>query len=427
MNGSAVERSAVRPCARVLDEPLRFLGLDGEDAAVGLALFGGLHLAGHPFWGLAIGLAATIALHLLKRGKPPGIVLHRCWALGARIRPLPAAPPADGITALPVVGEQRPTYAEWRAELETRCARWRSSAAALGVGVLGLLGLVVHQSTRPAPIYYITATHGLAPPAHVPDAVVEGFAARVVGLLGNLSPASGERGYEASRRYLSPRLGDAHPGPGTRRPQANRGAAAGDDVRHSRFRGGGPGPGLAGDPPRDAAELVAQPVPGRGPHALHRRGPSETAHRAQSVGPRGERPPARSRSRRSVAENRRGRMTMRSRWIAPSVALLGMFLVTAAAADPWAGSESAGKPAKPPAGASRGNGSASTTPGPGAPAPASSRKDPSRTPPLRSDGRSAAARGLRTGAPGGTSARRRRRSRTTSACPARWRRVASPW
>ena len=96
MNGSAGERSAVRPCARVLDEPLRFLGLDGEDAAVGLALFGGLHLAGHPFWGLAIGLAATIALHLLKRGKPPGIVLHRCWALGARIRPLPAAPRRTG-------------------------------------------------------------------------------------------------------------------------------------------------------------------------------------------------------------------------------------------------------------------------------------------------------------------------------------------
>jgi hypothetical protein len=71
------------------------------------------------------------------------------------------------------------------------------------------MGLVVHQGTRPAPIYYITATHGLAPPAHVPDAVVEGFAARVVGLLGNLSPASGERGYEVSRRYLSPGLGDA--------------------------------------------------------------------------------------------------------------------------------------------------------------------------------------------------------------------------
>jgi hypothetical protein len=96
MNRSAVERSPARPCARVLDEPLRFLGLDGEDAAVGLALFGGLHLVGHSFWGLAIGLAGTLALHILKRGKPPGVVLHRCWALGVRVGPLPPAPRRTG-------------------------------------------------------------------------------------------------------------------------------------------------------------------------------------------------------------------------------------------------------------------------------------------------------------------------------------------
>ena len=49
----------------------------------------------------------------------------------------------------------------------------------------------MHQSLRPRPIYYVTTTRGVAEPGYVPEAVVEGFAARVVGLLGNLTPASG--------------------------------------------------------------------------------------------------------------------------------------------------------------------------------------------------------------------------------------------
>ena len=107
-----------------------------------------------------------------------------------------------------MVAERRPTYWEWRDELEAQRARWQRIALGLALGALGLVGLLVHQSLRPRPIYYITTTRGVAEPGHVPEAVVEGFAARVVGLLGNLTPATAAAGYEQSRRYLAPRLAD---------------------------------------------------------------------------------------------------------------------------------------------------------------------------------------------------------------------------
>jgi TraE protein len=107
-----------------------------------------------------------------------------------------------------VVAERRPTYWEWRAELEVQRARWQRIALGLALGMLGLLGLLVHQSLRPRPIYYVTTTRGIAEPGHVPEAVIEGFAARVVGLLGNLTPATATAGYEQSRRYLAPKLVD---------------------------------------------------------------------------------------------------------------------------------------------------------------------------------------------------------------------------
>jgi hypothetical protein len=99
-------------------------------------------------------------------------------------------------------------YWEWRAELEVQRARWQRIALGLALGVLGLVGLLVHQSLRPRPIYYVTTTRGVAEPGHVPEAVVEGFAARVVGLLGNLTPTTAAAGYEQSRRYLAPKLVD---------------------------------------------------------------------------------------------------------------------------------------------------------------------------------------------------------------------------
>jgi hypothetical protein len=106
------------------------------------------------------------------------------------------------------VVERRPTYWEWRAELEVQRARWQRIALGLALGALGLVGLLVYQGLRPRPIYYVTTTRGVAEPGHVPEAVVEGFAARVVGLLGNLTPATAVAGYEQSRRYLAPGLVD---------------------------------------------------------------------------------------------------------------------------------------------------------------------------------------------------------------------------
>ena len=107
-----------------------------------------------------------------------------------------------------MVAERRPTYWEWRAELEVQRARWQRIAAGLALAALGLVGLLVYQSLRPRPIYYVTTTRGVAEPGHVPEAVVEGFAARVVGLLGNLTPATAAVSYDQSRRYLAPRVVD---------------------------------------------------------------------------------------------------------------------------------------------------------------------------------------------------------------------------
>ena len=83
-------------CPRILDEPLRLLGFDAEDGAVGLTLFTTLHLLGASFWGVVIGLGAASSLLLLKRGQPPGIVAHQIWALGIPLPPLPPSPTATG-------------------------------------------------------------------------------------------------------------------------------------------------------------------------------------------------------------------------------------------------------------------------------------------------------------------------------------------
>jgi hypothetical protein len=97
MTTGAGERGTVaRACPRILDEPLRFLGFDAEDGAVGLTLFTLLHLLGASFWGVVVGLAAAGLLLCLKRGQPPGIVRHRLWHLGVPLRPLPTSPTVSG-------------------------------------------------------------------------------------------------------------------------------------------------------------------------------------------------------------------------------------------------------------------------------------------------------------------------------------------
>ena len=91
-----VAHPGTRACPRILDEPLRFLGFDAEDGAVGLTLFTTLHLLGASFWGVVVGLGAAGALLVLKRGQPPGIVAHRLWDLGVPLAPLPPSPSVTG-------------------------------------------------------------------------------------------------------------------------------------------------------------------------------------------------------------------------------------------------------------------------------------------------------------------------------------------
>jgi hypothetical protein len=95
------DQTGRRPCPRILDEPLRFLGLDAEDGAVGLTLFTLLHLLGASFWGVVAGLGAAGLLLGLKRGQPPGIVRHRLWHLGIPFRPLPSSPTVTGARRSP--------------------------------------------------------------------------------------------------------------------------------------------------------------------------------------------------------------------------------------------------------------------------------------------------------------------------------------
>ena len=123
------------------------------------------------------------------------------------------------------------------------------------------MGLLVHQSLRPRPIYYVTTTRGVAEPGHVPEAVVEGFAARVVGLLGNLTPATAAVGYDAE---------PAVPGAQARGPLH---AQAQEDLKRitdqqlattfaiHQAAVEARGRRLAGQPARHPAELVARPVP----------------------------------------------------------------------------------------------------------------------------------------------------------------------
>jgi hypothetical protein len=99
--GTGEHTTAARVCPRILDEPLRFLGFDAEDGAVGLTLFTLLHLLGASFWGVVIGLAAAGLLLGLKRGQPPGIVLHRLWHLGVSLPPLPPSPSVTGTRRSP--------------------------------------------------------------------------------------------------------------------------------------------------------------------------------------------------------------------------------------------------------------------------------------------------------------------------------------
>ncbi|MFQ5945144.1 MAG: type IV conjugative transfer system protein TraL [Anaerolineae bacterium] len=84
------------PCPRTIDEPIRILGLDGEDWLV----LGCLFIAVYAMLTALIGLAAAglgaIVLRTAKRGRPPGALRQGLWELGVPLPGWPAAPPPEG-------------------------------------------------------------------------------------------------------------------------------------------------------------------------------------------------------------------------------------------------------------------------------------------------------------------------------------------
>lgn len=105
----------------------------------------------------------------------------------------------------------RPSYFEWRAQLEAEAGRWRVSALLLGVACLALIALLVFQASRPAPVYFFAgsrgmAVGGLARADRVPPELVEAFASQVALVFGNLMPATARQSYDRMRVHMTPSL-----------------------------------------------------------------------------------------------------------------------------------------------------------------------------------------------------------------------------
>ena len=105
----------------------------------------------------------------------------------------------------------RPSYFEWRAQLEAEAGRWRVSALLLGVACLALIALLVFQASRPAPVYFFAgsrgmAVGGLARADRVPPELVEAFASQVALVFGNLMPGTARQSYDRMRVHMTPNL-----------------------------------------------------------------------------------------------------------------------------------------------------------------------------------------------------------------------------
>lgn len=83
----------MRRCSRTLDKPLLILGLEGEDVAVLMVLFGVPAVLLSPGLPLMLFFAAWPTLAVFKRGKPEGFVLHFLYKLGVPLQGL--LPPGE--------------------------------------------------------------------------------------------------------------------------------------------------------------------------------------------------------------------------------------------------------------------------------------------------------------------------------------------
>jgi hypothetical protein len=109
------------------------------------------------------------------------------------------------------VAVTRPSYFEWRAQLEAEAGRWRVSALLLGVACLALITLLVFQASRPAPVYFFAGSRamaigGLARADRVPPELVEAYAGQVALVFGNLMPATARQSYDRMRLHMTPSL-----------------------------------------------------------------------------------------------------------------------------------------------------------------------------------------------------------------------------
>jgi len=109
------------------------------------------------------------------------------------------------------VAVTRPSYFEWRAQLEAEAGRWRVSTLLLGTACLALIALLVFQASRPAPVYFFAgsrgmAVGGLARADRVPPELVEAFAGQVALVFGNLMPATARQSYDRMRVHMTPSL-----------------------------------------------------------------------------------------------------------------------------------------------------------------------------------------------------------------------------
>jgi hypothetical protein len=85
----------MRPCPKTIDKPLLILGLEGEDIAVLMLVFGIPAILISPAVPLGLILVAWPALVHFKRGKPEGYVLHALYRIGLPLKGL--LPPGDAL------------------------------------------------------------------------------------------------------------------------------------------------------------------------------------------------------------------------------------------------------------------------------------------------------------------------------------------
>ena len=97
----------MRHCSRTIDKPLLILGLEVEDIAALMLVFGIPAILISPAIPLFLILVAWPGLVMFKRGKPEGYVLHALYRAGIPLPGLLLPGPAEGVRYTPFPREPR--------------------------------------------------------------------------------------------------------------------------------------------------------------------------------------------------------------------------------------------------------------------------------------------------------------------------------